>query len=175
MLHYTVIPVIILIHSTAFWNQSFLACYTIVILSFLLKFWSIQLCPVTKVSVLFYYALISVTILIHQLGRVKQICVFEHSVMTNFNCAYPAIQAFCLKVPLDSRLVWASSGGSGKTARMRRLAWTFAARIGDKYQIHSTRPNCILNHLFCPVIKMCAVITCQILIINISTVIPVTL
>ena len=39
--------------------------------------------------------------------------------------------AFCLKVPLDS-LVWASSGGSGETARMRRLAWTFAARIGDK-------------------------------------------
>ena len=40
--------------------------------------------------------------------------------------------AFCLKVPLDSLLVWASSGGSGETARMRRLAWTFAARIGDK-------------------------------------------
>ena len=45
--------------------------------------------------------------------------------------------AFCLKVPLDSLLVWASSGGSGETARMHRLAWTFAARIGDKYQ---TRP-----------------------------------
>ena len=38
---------------------------------------------------------------------------------------------FCLKVPLDSLLVRASSEGSGKTARMRRLAWTFAARIGD--------------------------------------------
>ena len=37
----------------------------------------------------------------------------------------------CLKVPLDSLLVWASSGGSGETARMRRLAWTFAAHIGD--------------------------------------------
>ena len=24
---------------------------------------------------------------------------------------------------------------------MRRLAWTFAARIGDKYQIHLTQPN----------------------------------
>ena len=47
--------------------------------------------------------------------------------------------AFCLKVPLDSLLVWASSGGSGETARMRRLAWTFAARIGDKYQIRLTR------------------------------------
>ena len=50
--------------------------------------------------------------------------------------------AFCLKVPLDSLLVWASSGGSGETARMRRLAWTIAARIGDKYQIHLTRSRC---------------------------------
>ena len=48
--------------------------------------------------------------------------------------------AFCLRVPLASLLVWASSGGSGETARMRRLAWTFAARIGDKYQIRLTRP-----------------------------------
>ena len=49
--------------------------------------------------------------------------------------------AFCLKVPLDSLLVWASSEGSGETARMRRLAWTFAARIGCKYQIRLTRSN----------------------------------
>ena len=49
--------------------------------------------------------------------------------------------AFCLKVPLDSLLVWASCGGSGETARMRRLALTFAARIGDKYQIRLTRPK----------------------------------
>ena len=47
--------------------------------------------------------------------------------------------AFCLTVPLDSLLVWASSEGSGETARMRRLAWTFAARICDKYQIRLTR------------------------------------
>ena len=46
---------------------------------------------------------------------------------------------FCLKAPLDSLLVWASSAGSGETARMRRLALTFAARIGDKYQIRLTR------------------------------------
>ena len=32
--------------------------------------------------------------------------------------------AFCLNVPLDSLLIWASSEGSGETARMRRLAWT---------------------------------------------------
>ena len=47
--------------------------------------------------------------------------------------------AFCLKVPLDSLLVWANSECSGETARMSRLAWTFAARIGDKYQIRLTR------------------------------------
>ena len=51
---------------------------------------------------------------------------------------------FCLKVPLDSLIVWASSEGSGETARMRRLAWTFAARIGDKYQIRLTRSICLL-------------------------------
>ena len=59
---------------------------------------------------------------------------------------------FCLKVPLDSLLVWASSGGSGETARMRRLAWTFAARICDKYQIRLTRS--ILN-IFIVVYKHC--------------------
>ena len=48
--------------------------------------------------------------------------------------------AFCLKVPLDSLLVWASSGGSGETAHMRKLAWTFAAGIGHKYNICLTRP-----------------------------------
>ena len=47
--------------------------------------------------------------------------------------------AFCLKVPFDPLFVWASSEGSGETARMRRLAWTFAARIDDKYQIRLTR------------------------------------
>ena len=48
--------------------------------------------------------------------------------------------AFCLRVPLDSLLVWASSEGSCETARMRRLDWTFAARIGDKCKIRLTRP-----------------------------------
>ena len=56
---------------------------------------------------------------------------------------------FCLKVPLDSLLVWASSGGSGETARMRRLAWTFAARICYKYQIRLTRSiSCIPKRNF---------------------------
>ena len=82
------------------------------------------------------------------MGRVKRICVFEHSIMTNFNCACPAIQRGQGSGFLSdgsswhSLLVWASSGGSGETARMRRLAWTFAARIGDKYQIRLTRPKC---------------------------------
>ena len=39
------------------------------------------------------------------------------------------------------------SEGSGETARMRRLAWTFAARIGDKYQIRLTRSIwCRVDH-----------------------------
>ena len=37
-------------------------------------------------------------------------------------------------------IAYASSEGSGETARMRRLAWTFAARIGDKYQIRLAWP-----------------------------------
>ena len=53
--------------------------------------------------------------------------------------------AFCLNVPLDSLIVWASSEGSGETARMRRLAWTFAARIGDKYQIRLAWPKLSLG------------------------------
>ena len=79
------------------------------------------------------------------LDRVKRICVFEHSwwqILTAHAQPFRRARdlAFCLKVPLDSLLVWASSGGSGETARMRRLAWTFAARISDKYQIRLTRP-----------------------------------
>ena len=48
--------------------------------------------------------------------------------------------AFCLKVPFDSLLVWAKSGGSSETVQMCRLAWIFAACIGDKYQIYLMRP-----------------------------------
>ena len=63
--------------------------------------------------------------------------------------------AFCLKVPLDSLLVWASRGGSGKTTQMRRLAWTFAARIGHKYQIRLMRPN-----WSGPLLLLCSVFSC---------------
>ena len=60
--------------------------------------------------------------------------------------------AFCLKVSLESLLVWASSGGSGETARMRRLAWTFAARICYKYQIRLTRSNYAFLSTLCAII-----------------------
>ena len=63
--------------------------------------------------------------------------------------------AFCLKVPLVSLLLWASSEGSGETPQMRRLAWTFAARIGDKYQIRLTQSKwcCSTFHLLLSVLK----------------------
>ena len=51
--------------------------------------------------------------------------------------------AFCLKVLLDALFVWASSKGFGEAARMRRIAWTFDARIDDKYQIRLTRSRLI--------------------------------
>ena len=42
--------------------------------------------------------------------------------------------AFCLKVPLDSLLVWASSGGSGETAWMRR----FISGVSDTVRLISS-------------------------------------
>ena len=60
-----------------------------------------------------------------QMGPVKRICVFEHSVMTNFSCACPAIQrgqwsGFLSEGSSWLMLVWASSEGSGETARMAK-------------------------------------------------------
>ena len=74
---------------------------------------------------------------IYYTSPVKRICVFEHSVMTDFNCACPAIQKDQGSGFLSEGSSWhtacmSEQGGSGKTARMCRLAWTFAARIGDK-------------------------------------------
>ena len=78
----------------------------------------------------------NIKVMLEYMSRAKRICVFEHSLMTSTAHAQrfrgARDLAFCLKVPLDSLFVWASSEGSGETARMRRLAWTFAARIGDK-------------------------------------------
>ena len=59
-----------------------------------------------------------------RMGRVKRICVFEHSIMTNFNCACPAIQR-----------------GQGSCFLSEGSSW-LTARIGDKYQIRLTRPKC---------------------------------
>ena len=67
---------------------------------------------------------------VEYLSPVKRICVFEHSVITNFNCACPAIQRGQGSGFLSEGSSWASSGGSGETARMR---------IGDKSQIRLTR------------------------------------
>ena len=77
------------------------------------------------------------------MGCVKRICVFEHSVMTHFNCA--VIQRGQGSGFLSEGSSWlaacmSESGGSGETVGMRRLAWTFAARISDKYQIPLMRP-----------------------------------
>ena len=77
--------------------------------------------------------------------RQANLCLraFRHDILTAHAQPFRGARdlAFCLKVPLDSLLVWASRKGSGETARMCRLAWTFAACIGDKYQIRLTRPN----------------------------------
>ena len=48
-----------------------------------------------------------------------------------------------LKFPLDLLLMWANSNGSGKTARMRRLAWTFAFRICNNGSFRTTRLLCV--------------------------------
>ena len=85
-----------------------------------------------------FLVLLVKTLVIH-LSHVKQICVFEHSVMTNCNCACPAIQR--------------GQGSGFLTARMRRLAWTFAACIDDKYQIRLTRP--IYENSYCENLSLC--------------------
>ena len=57
---------------------------------FYLQYYDDELKNVSKLSAA---VLIRLRILILlKVGRVKRICVFEHSVMTNFNCACPAIQ-----------------------------------------------------------------------------------
>ena len=49
----------------------------------------------------------------------------------------PSSGARCLifgrTLRLLSYFMWATSEGSGETARMRRLAWAFAGRLFDKY------------------------------------------
>ena len=81
---------------------------------------------------------------LYYMSPIKRICVFEHSVMTNSNCACPAIQR-------DQGSGFLSEGSSCFTACMseQRRFWRDCAdaqarldlrsRIGDKYQIRLTR------------------------------------
>ena len=71
------------------------------------------------------------------LWRVKRICVFKHSVMTNFNCACPAIQESGF---LSEGSSWLTTCMSEQRRFWRDCADAFAARIGDKYQLRLTRP-----------------------------------
>ena len=78
----------------------------------------------------------------YNMWRVKRICVFEHSVRANFNCVCPAIQRGLGSGFLFEGSCWftACMSEQRRLWRMRSLARTFAARIGDKYQIRLTRP-----------------------------------
>ena len=62
--------------------------------------------------------------------------------MTSFNCACPAIQKGKGSGFLSEGSSWLTACMSEQRRFwrdwMRRLAWTFAARIGDKYQIRLT-------------------------------------
>ena len=79
------------------------------------------------------------------LSPVKRICVFEISVMTNFNCACPDIQRGQGSGFLSEGSSWLTACMSEQRrfwrdcADAQMLAWTFAARIRDKYQIRLTR------------------------------------
>ena len=83
-----------------------------------------------------------------RVSPVKWICVFEHSVMTHFNCACPAIQRGQGSGFLSEGFVWLTACMSEQRRFWRDCAdaWTFAARIGDKYmyQIRLTRSRVML-------------------------------
>ena len=69
--------------------------------------------------------------------RQANLCLraFRHD---KFNCACPAIQRGQGSGFLSEGSSWLTACMSEQ--RMRRLAWTFAAHIGDKYQIRLMRP-----------------------------------
>ena len=99
------------------------------------------------------------------MSPVKRICVFEHSVMTNFNCACPAIQRGQGSGFLSEGSSWLTAYMSEQQRFWRDCAdaWIFAARIGDKYQIRLTRSKCsntahgelntILSHILYAIYK----------------------
>ena len=82
------------------------------------------------------YVQISSVLLKHFLSLLAAFCFLVWMLLTSQPFRGTRDLAFCLKVPLHSMILWANSGGSGETAQMRRLTWTFAAGIGDKYWLH---------------------------------------
>ena len=57
------------------------------------------------------------------LGHVKRICVFEHSVMTNFNCTCPVIQRGQGSSFLSKGSSWLTACMSGQRRFWRDCAW----------------------------------------------------
>ena len=86
------------------------------------------------------------------MSPVKRICVFEHSVMTNFNCACSAIQRGQGSGFLSEDSSWFTACMSEQRRFWRACASAqsrcFAARIGDKYQIRLTRSKWWLKNTF---------------------------
>ena len=74
----------------------------------------------------------------HYTSPVKRICVFEHSVMTNFNCTCPAVQRGQGSGFLSESSSWFTACMS-EQRRFWRACASVAARIDDKYQIRLTR------------------------------------
>ena len=72
------------------------------------------------------------------LSPVKRICVFEHSDITNFNCACPAIQR-------GQGSGFLSEGSSWLTACMSEQRRFWRDCIGNKYQIRLTWSSLIQN------------------------------
>ena len=82
-------------------------CFVVLWLKCIKKIWVYTVCPdlsgwkfrtITEMSYVCMKTESNITVMpnvsgnFNQLSPVKRICVFEHSVMTNFNCACPAIQ-----------------------------------------------------------------------------------
>ena len=94
---YLVISLLVLRVGCGIWLYQFLIIAYLVTCHYQAQFW--ELCwPLILKSILYFTACactqqkwLPIT-LRQKVGRVKRICVFEHSVMTNFNCACPAIQ-----------------------------------------------------------------------------------
>ena len=81
-----------------------LFCSFLFVDAFTVKLKVVRVCNVCYIRFVCTYSIL------HHMSPVKRICVFEHSVMTNFNVHAQPFRgardlAFCLKVPLDSLLI----------------------------------------------------------------------